>query len=106
MLLAGYELWSQPCPHGMDADDFALGSLVGRGDRTLNTLPDRDDIASVGAEADFGLIVGYLFDVKPLESWGSIECLGMDRVVVNEKHVRQPARGQRIFALSHDVRDQ
>jgi len=51
-----------------------------------------DDIASVGAEADFGLIVGYLFDVKPLESWGSIECLGMDRVVVNEEHMLQPAR--------------
>jgi hypothetical protein len=65
--------------------------LWGVGNRTLNTLPNCDDIAAVGAEADFGLIVWYLLHVKPLEGWGSIECWGMDRVVVNEEHVRQPA---------------
>jgi hypothetical protein len=64
---------------------------MGGGGRAVNALPNRDQVVPVRPETDFGMVVGYLFDIKPCEGWGGIERFGMDGVVLDEKHMRQLA---------------
>src|ERR1700742_1765278 len=87
----------------MEANDPAIGSFMGCGSRTTDALPDRHYIAPVRPETDFRSIVRDLFYIKPGKGRRSVEGLRVNGVVIDEKHMRQFACGQRGFALGHDL---
>ena len=80
---------ASPGPRRCGDDDLTIRPLMRRGGRAVNALPNRDHIVPVRSETDFGMIVGYLFHIKPREGRRGIQNFRMDGVVIDEKHMRQ-----------------